>query len=294
MKCEKCPRHCSIDDNSGKLGFCQAGKKIKLGLVMLHKWEEPCISGINGSGTIFFSGCNLRCCFCQNYKISQLGYGKEVTIERLSNIMLELQAQQAHNINLVTPAHYSTKIIKAIYLAKVRGLKLPIIYNTNSYETIQNIRQLAGYVDVFLPDIKYFNNTLSQKYSLAPNYFYHAFRAIEEMVSQTGTVIFNTSGIIQKGVIVRHLILPGCIGDSKKILKYLYNAFGNTIYISLMNQFTPLHHCKLHPEINRTLTHEEYNEVIEYALDLGFENGFIQQENTSTTFYVPDFNLNGI
>ncbi|OAA82998.1 radical SAM protein [Clostridium ljungdahlii] len=292
--CILCPRSCKTNRLKGSTGFCNAGKNIKIAKVSLHKWEEPCISGINGSGTIFFSNCNLRCVFCQNHTISAENIGKEVSIKRLSEIFLEQQDRNAHNINLVTPTHYIPQIIEALDIAKSKGLQLPVLFNTNSYINAATLKDLKGYIDVYLPDLKYFNNKYAVKYSHAPDYFSYASKAIEKMFNQVGTIKFDKNGMVTKGVIIRHLMLPGLLFDSKKIIDYIYNTFGDSVYISIMNQYTPMYNSYKFPEINRPLSPKHYDSFINYCLSLGIKNAFIQESTSSSKSFVPDFNLEGI
>lgn len=292
-KCELCPRMCKVN-RFETTGFCMATDKIKAARASLHMWEEPCISGTTGSGTIFFSNCNLKCVYCQNYNISTNSDGKYITIEKLSEIMLNLQKKGANNINLVTPTHYVVQIIEAIKIAKNNGLTIPIVYNTSGYERSETIKLLDGYVDIYLTDFKYFNNKYAIKYSKAPDYFLFASDSLNEMFKQIGTPIFDESGMMKKGIIVRHLVLPGLIEDSKKIIKYLYDNYQDSIYISIMNQYTPLEHVKKYKELYRTVTDEEYDEVINYAIDLGIENAFIQEGETQKESFIPDFNYEGL
>lgn len=292
--CKLCPRNCGVDRLNGEVGFCKSQKNIKVARVSLHYWEEPCISGTQGSGTVFFSNCNLKCVFCQNHKISSDGVGKEITIQRLSEIFLEQQKRGALNINLVSPTHYVPQIIKSLDIAKSKGLNIPIIYNTSSYENLETIHALRGYIDVYLPDLKYFNDKYAVKYSNANNYFYYASKAIEEMFSQVGKAKFDRNGIIQKGVIVRHLMLPGLLFDSKKIMDYLHKTYGDSIYISIMNQFTPAHNTSHFPEINRKLSPKHYDVLIDYCLSIGIKNAFIQEEGTCSESFIPEFDLRGI
>jgi putative pyruvate formate lyase activating enzyme len=292
--CNLCPRSCGVNRLQGELGFCKASKEIKIAKACLHQWEEPCISGSNGSGTIFFSNCNLRCVFCQNHEISSAGIGKEISIQRLSEIFLEQQEKGAHNINLVTPTHYVPQIIEALKLSKGKGLNIPIFYNSNGYDSIDTIRSLKNYIDVYLPDLKYFNNKYGEKYSDVPNYFSFASTAISEMVTQVGGAKFSKDGLIEKGVVIRHLMLPGLLFDSKKIMDYIYKSFGDSVYFSLMNQYTPMHRAKDFKELNKTLNSKHYDSLIDYCLELGLDNGFIQDSGTSSETFVPDFNLNGL
>ncbi|AKA71330.1 radical SAM protein [Clostridium scatologenes] len=292
--CKLCPRNCGINRLKGELGYCNSGKNIKIAKVSLHNWEEPCISGKNGSGTIFFSNCSLKCVFCQNHEISSENIGKEVSIKRLSEIFLEQQKRGAHNINLVTPTHYVPQIIEALKISKASGLNIPILFNTSGYENIETIKLLEGYIDVYLPDIKYFNNKYSQKYSNAENYFAYASNAVKEMFSQVGNIKFNKDGLIEKGVIIRHLMLPGLLFDSKKIIDYIYSTFGDSVYLSLMNQYVPMHNAYKFPEINKSLNYKHYDSMIDYCLSLGIKNAFIQEEGTASKSFIPDFDLNGV
>ncbi len=292
--CTLCPRNCNVNRLKNKVGFCKGGREVKVARAALHFWEEPCISGGKGSGTIFFSNCTLRCVFCQNNEISQCELGIEISIERLSEIFLELQEKGALNINLVTPTHYVPQIIDALKIAKEKGLNLPIIYNSSGYEKVETIKLLKGYIDVYLPDLKYYNYKYSLKYSKASNYFDFASKAIDEMVKQVGEVKFNKDGIIEKGVIVRHLLLPGLLFDSKKILDYLHKTYENKIYISIMNQYTPLKHVEYYPEINKKISSKYYETIIDYAVSIGINNGFIQEEGTAKESFIPHFDYEGI
>lgn len=292
-KCELCPRMCGINRYE-TLGFCGASDKVKIARASLHMWEEPCISGENGSGTIFFSHCNLKCIYCQNYDISTENYGKEITIERLSEIMIELQEKGANNINLVTPTHYVPQIIEAIKVARKSGLNIPIVYNTSGYERKETIKLLDGYIDIYLTDMKYYDDEYAIEYSKAKDYFQYAKEALEEMYNQVGSPIFNKKGIMKKGIIVRHLILPGLVNDSKNIIDYLYKTYKDDIFISIMNQYTPLDNVKNHETLNRTITKEEYDEVVNYAIDLGIENAFIQEGETQKESFIPSFNNEGV
>ena len=292
--CNVCPRNCGIDRNSEKVGFCKSGATVKVAKAYGHMWEEPCISGTKGSGTIFFSNCNLRCVFCQNHDISQFSIGKEISVERLSEIFLEQQAKGYHNINLVNPTHYVPQIIAALDMAKKSGLTIPVVYNSNGYENIESIKALKGYIDVYIPDLKYFNDKYAIKYSSAPNYFNISSKVIEEMVAQVGTPVFNEDDIMIKGVIIRHLMLPGLLFDSKKVVDYIYKTFGDSVYLSLMNQYTPMFKATEYAEINKPLNPNHYDSLIDYCIDLGYKNAFIQESGTSSTVYVPDFNLQGI
>lgn len=291
--CKLCPRNCNINRNN-KIGFCKATNTVKVARAALHYYEEPCISGQKGSGTVFFSNCNLKCVFCQNYQISTCNNGKEITIERLSTIFLELQKKGALNINLVTPTHYVPQIIEALKIAKENGLSIPIIYNTSSYENVETIKLLKDYIDIYLPDFKYYDNDLAKKYSNANNYFEHASKSIKQMVKQTKKIVFDKNGIMQKGIIIRHMILPGYINDSKKIIKYIYDNYKDKVYISIMNQYTPLDNVKNFPEINRKVSKKEYDEVVNYAIELGINNGFIQEGDTAKESFIPIFDNEGV
>lgn len=288
MSCSLCPRHCNVNREI-QAGFCGESNKVKIARADLHQWEEPCISGENGSGTVFFTGCSLKCVFCQNYQLSHENYGKEVSVEELSNIFLRLQERKAHNINLVTPTHFVHQIIEAIKLAKNRGLSIPIVYNTSSYESVETIRMLNGYVDVYLPDFKYFSNDLAKKYSGVTDYFENASNVVREMFNQVGEFMLDENGMIKRGMVLRHLILPGCTDDSKNVIEYVYELFRDKIFISIMNQYTPLKTVEKFPEINRRITDAEYDEVIDFALKLGIENAFIQEGGTAEESFIPDF-----
>ena len=291
--CNICPRNCNID-RSEKIGYCAMTDTVKISRAALHMWEEPCISGEKGSGTVFFSGCNMKCVFCQNKDISTDGFGKEITIGRLAEIFLELQDKGALNINLVTPTHYTLQIIDAVKIAREKGLKLPIVYNTSSYEKVETIKLLEGIVDIWLPDFKYMDNTAAQRYSKAPDYVENAKAAIAEMVRQQPNCVFNEDGIIQKGVIVRHLVLPGQTQRAKDAVQYLYDSYGDGIFISIMSQYTPCTDLGDYPEINRKLTAEEYDDVVDFAVEIGVENGFLQEGESASESFIPPFNLEGV
>lgn len=269
-------------------------KDLIVARASLHFWEEPIISGTRGSGTVFFSGCNLKCVFCQNFNISSNNFGKKISINRLSEIFLELQEQGANNINLVTPTHFVPQIIEALQIAKVNGLSIPIVYNSSGYETVDTIKLLKGYIDVYLPDFKYFNNKYALKYSKCTNYFEYATSAIKEMINQVGRPKFDKDGMLVKGVIVRHMMLPGLLEDSKKIIHYLVNNYNNDIFISIMNQYTPTNNLNNYKEIDKTVSSNEYEELINYAIDLGIKNGFMQEGETQTTSFIPDFDTTGV
>lgn len=335
--CMACPRECGADRTSGT-GFCGAGALPKIARAALHFWEEPCISGVNGSGTVFFSGCSLRCVYCQNRKIALGDVGTTVSVERLSEIYLELQGQGAHNINLVTPAHETDAVIQSLERAKRQGLRVPVVYNTGSYEKVENLKRLEGLVDVWLPDLKYFSSELSARYSSAPDYFEVAKNAIAEMYRQAGKPVFvprksdedggqadqqtvekvyvrQDEGVqvqsgaeveeqedaelqlIKKGVIVRHMVIPSHIADSKKIIEYLYRTYGDAIFISIMSQYTPVidaETAKAYPELARKLTEREYDSVVDYAIELGVENAFIQEGDVAEESFIPAFDGTGV
>ena len=297
MKCDLCPRKCLVDRKKGEKGICGQTENLKVARAALHFWEEPCISGDAGSGAVFFSGCPLHCVFCQNENIANGTVGKEISLERLVDIFLELQEKGANNINLVTPGHFVPQIVKALDQAKKEGLTLPVVYNTSSYETVDTIKRLEGYVDIYLPDFKYMSPVLSKKYSHAPDYAEVAKAAIAEMVRQTGKAVFvngDEDNLILRGTIVRHLTLPGCMEDSMQILKYLHETYGDTIYISIMNQFTPLSNLEKYPELNRRITDEEYETLVDYAIEIGIENGFIQEGDTAEESFIPAFDCEGV
>ncbi len=294
--CVLCPRMCHTNRLEGLVGFCGQTGEIRAARAALHFWEEPCISGANGSGTVFFSGCNLRCVFCQNHNIALGEVGQTISIERLAEIFLELQEKGAHNINLVTPTHFIPQIVIALETSKRKGLTVPIVYNTGSYENVDSLRMLDGLVDIYLPDLKYYSTELSLRFSHAADYFRQATAAIAEMYRQVGNPIFSQdeTGLLQRGIIVRHLLLPGQTKDSKKILRYLYETYGDNIYISIMNQYTPLPHVAHIPELNRPVSDEEYERVLTFAKRLGIQNGFYQEGATATESFIPAFDYEGL
>lgn len=294
QKCEICPRKCKVNRKNGEKGYCKCDNKIKVALVSTHLYEEPCISGKNGSGTVFFSNCNLNCVYCQNYDISQEGKGKEVTVERLAEIFIEQQSRNVNNINLVTPTMYAEQIIEAIKIAKSKGLKIPIIYNSNGYENIETIKMLNGYIDVYLPDLKYYSNEIAIKYSNAPNYFEIASKAVKEMYNQVGEPKFDEDGIIQKGVIIRHLILPNHLQNTKHILKWIEENLNKDVYVSIMAQYFPTYKADEYKEINRKITNKEYKEIEKYLYSLQLNNGYIQELESDESQYVPEFNMNNV
>lgn len=287
-KCVLCQRKCGVDRTIGQVGYCGTSDKIKVARSSLHMWEEPCISGSSGSGTIFFSGCSLKCVYCQNKSIALGNKGTELTTQQLSELLLLLQSKGAANINLVTPTHFIPSIAKAIELAKSRGLTLPIVYNTGSYERVEALRRLDGLVDIYLPDLKYKSPELSSSYSNAPDYFETAIKAIGEMVHQAGKPVFKNS-IMRRGVVVRHMVLPSCTKDSKEIISYLHNTYGNNIYISIMSQYTPQQGLSHFQNLTRHVTKREYDKVVNYAISIGVENAFIQEGETASESFIPDF-----
>lgn len=323
--CRLCPRNCGINRLEGERGVCGQTDRIKAARAGLHMWEEPCISGTKGSGTVFFSGCSLHCVFCQNESIANGSAGKEISIERLAEIFLELQEQRANNVNLVTPGHFVPQIKRALDKAKDQGFLLPVVYNTSSYESVDTIRSLEGYVDVYLPDLKYMDAGISRRYSHAPDYFRYAAEAIGEMVLQTGEPRFvpehivtesietgearwkrehwmtpeemecaEEEGILVRGTVVRHMLLPGCLSDAKEIVRYLLHTYGDQIYISLMSQYTPLRQLPEHPELGRKVTEEEYEALVDYAIEQGINQGFIQEGETAEESFIPEFDGYGI
>ena len=319
--CTLCPRNCSVDRSAGladtrvRTGYCGQTGQLRVARAALHFWEEPCISGKNGSGTVFFSGCNLRCVFCQNRDIAIGQRGELISIERLADIFLNLQSQGANNINLVTPADYVPQIVQALRRAKDNGLEIPIVYNTSSYEKAETLGLLEGLVDIYLPDMKYSSAQLAARYSNAPDYFETAMAAIAEMVRQVGEPVFadadgtllsaaqmnekcleqeDADFLMKKGVIVRHLVLPGQTEDSRAVLWELQQAFGDSVYVSIMNQYTPIRHFDDYAELNRRVTSEEYEEVLEFAVDIGMENVFVQEGDTAQESFIPDFDGEGV
>lgn len=286
MNCNLCVRKCNVNRDL-TFGFCKSSNVIKIAKVMLYEYEEPCISGENGSGAIFFSNCNMKCVFCQNYEISILGKGKEVSISDFADLLISLEKKKAHNVNLVTPGHYAHLIKEGIILAKKKGLSIPIIYNTNSYESVDVIKSLNGLIDIYLPDFKYYDDKYAIKYSSAPGYCDNAKLVIDEMVKQVGTPIFK-NGMMVKGVLVRHLMFPTLTLDTKRIINYLYSTYGDNIYLSIMNQYTPMK--KFNDDIlNKKVSKKEYEEIIDYAYDIGVRNAYVQDEGTCKKSFIPDF-----
>lgn len=306
--CRICPRECGVIRREGKKGYCKAGSEISIAKAYLHMWEEPCISGSRGSGTIFFTGCPLGCIFCQNQKISGGQAGMTVSKERLVEICFELQQKGANNINLVTPTHFTEQLIPILSEVKKQGLRVPIVYNTSAYEKVETLKRLEGLVDIYLPDMKYVDTTLSKSYSNAEDYFEVAGKAIAEMVRQQPDYQFEEredgpveQGMMTKGVIVRHLVMPGCMADSKAVLKYLYERYENKIFYSIMNQYTPIKEMRSPyvanadvSNLKRKVTKREYNSVVDYAIEIGIENGFIQEGECAKESFIPEFDLYGI
>ena len=295
-KCNLCPRKCDADRSNGNSGVCGvAGQGIYVTRAALHMWEEPCISGETGSGTVFFSGCPLKCVYCQNYHIAHAETGKEIEVTRLAEIFLELQEKGAANINLVTPTHYTPEIVCAVKCAKERGLELPIVYNCSGYESVDTLKMLEGIVDIYLTDFKYMDSAIAKKYSKAENYPEIAKKALEEMVRQTKEAEFDANGMMKRGVIVRNLLLPGFVNNSKDVVKYVYETYGDEVFLSLMNQYTPLPQVeKNFPELARKVTEEEYDELVDYAIEIGVENGFIQEGETASESFIPAFDGEGV
>ena len=292
--CNICPRECNIDRKNGQKGVCGVtGTGILGARAALHMWEEPCISGECGSGAVFFSGCPLRCVYCQNYEIARAERGTEITVDRLAEIFLELQTQRAVNINLVTPTHYTLEIMEAIRMARLKGLKLPVVNNCSGYEKVETLKLLEGFVDVYLVDYKYEDSILAKRYSSAPDYPTVVKDALGEMVRQCPMAEFNEEGMMQRGVIVRHLLLPGCLKNAKAVVKYVYETYGDTVYLSLMNQYTPLPHVAKWPELNCVVTEKDYDELVDYAIELGVENGFVQEGETAEESFIPEFDCEG-
>lgn len=296
MQCTLCPRKCRADRDNGERGFCGETAQLTAARASLHLWEEPCISGTRGSGAVFFSGCVLRCVFCQNYDISSRGVGKPITVERLCGIFLELQAQGAHNINLVNPTHFTPQVINALEAAKRRGLTLPVVWNSGGYELPETLRLLEGLVDVYLPDVKYYSDELARRLSSAPDYFETAMAALDEMLRQTGAPVFSPEGLLLKGVVARHLVLPWEYRDSIEVITRLGRRFGGKILFSLMSQYTPFGRVKTDPafsRMNRRITTFEYQKALDAALEAGL-TGYMQEKSSAKEEYTPEFDFTGI
>ncbi|MEI7885223.1 MAG: 4Fe-4S cluster-binding domain-containing protein [Clostridia bacterium] len=287
--CTQCPRECKIN-RIFSVGYCLAPAHFIISKAYKHFWEEPCISGTSGSGTIFFSGCNLQCVYCQNQAISHKIQGRKLEASELVDLMLSLQDQGAHNINLVTPAHYAEQLVSTLILAKKLGLSIPIVYNTHAYELVQSLKALDGLIDIYLPDCKYLFSKTAKNYSHASNYPLISQAAIEEMVRQQPRCIISENDIMQKGVIIRHLLLPEQLSESKQLMKKLFKHYGNSVIYSIMNQYTPMSINQLFPELNNYVSNKDYDNLIDFCIDFGMENAFIQEEGTATKSYIPDFN----
>lgn len=303
QKCILCPRECRADRANGETGVCGAGARVKLARAALHFWEEPCISGTSGSGAVFFSGCGLHCVYCQNRRIAEEAEGMEVEDGRLAEIFLELQEQGANNINLVTPGQYIPHIIYAVESARDQGLAIPVLYNSGGYEKVESLKALEGIVDIYLPDFKYMDSGTAFRYSRAADYPKVAKAAIAEMVRQQPEAEFYDRApedgnggehLMKRGVIVRHMLLPGQLYDAKRILRYLYDAYGNRIYYSLMSQYTPLAHVQSYPELNRRVSIEAYEAFVRYGIDLGIKNGFTQERGVEKESFIPHFDCEGV
>ena len=292
--CTLCPRECGADRASGQTGYCGMGPEIRAARAALHYWEEPCLSGTEGSGAVFFSGCALRCVFCQNHEISRGKAGKAVSREQLAGICLKLQSQGANNINLVTAGDFLEEVTPALVLAKEQSLKIPVVYNTGGYEKPDTLKRLEGLVDIWLPDMKYRSADLARRYSNAEDYPVWADLALREMVRQAKDPVFDPRGMMIRGVIVRHLVLPGCVPDSKDVLEYLWDTYGNKIYVSILSQYTPLSQVAAYPELSRTVTEEEYHEVVDYARFLGMTQAYIQEGGCVGESFIPAFDGSGI
>ena len=290
-KCEICPHKCGVDRTKNEIGRCKSTDKVKIALYSVHHFEEPCISGENGSGTVFFSNCNLNCIYCQNYEISQQGKGREISIEELAEIFIEQQNRNVENINLVTPTSYTLQIIEAIKIAKKKGLVIPIIYNTNGYEEVETLNLLEGYIDVYLPDLKYYDDGIGKKYSKIDNYFEIATKAIQEMYRQVGSPVLDERGMIRKGLMIRHLVLPNYIENSKKVLKWIKENIDKNVYIDIMAQYFPTYQAKNDSKLNRKLTKEEYQEIEEYVYQLDIKNGYMQELGEHEEEYVPKWDI---
>ncbi len=291
--CTLCPRECGVDRTKGAKGFCGMSDKITCARASLHQWEEPCLSGERGSGTVFFSGCNMGCVFCQNKEISHNGKGVEVSTERLCEIFFELKNSGAHNINLVTAGHFLPQVLKSVKMAKTQRIGIPFVYNSSGYEKRDAIKRCEGLIDIFLPDFKYMDSAPAKSYSQASDYPEIAKAAIAEMVRQQPDCVFD-DGIMQKGVIVRHLMLPERLSESKKTIKYLYETYGDSIYISIMSQYTPVGELEGFPKLQKKVSEADYDELIDYAVDLGVENAFIQEGTSASESFIPDFSGQGI
>lgn len=292
--CTLCPRNCGVNRLKGQRGYCHETASLSVARAALHMWEEPCLSGKEGAGTVFFTGCNLRCIYCQNYEIAEGNHGAVISPQRLAEIFLELQEKKANNIDLVTPTHHTAVIAEAIASAKKQGLTIPVVYNCGGYESVETLRHLEGMVDIWMPDMKYGENELAQKLSGVPDYVEVSRTALKEMVRQQPTAVFDDRGILKKGVLVRHLVLPGHLKNSKKVLDWLWENVSDQIWLSLMSQYTPLRPFPDNPELERRLTKREYDKITAYALNLGFINAYIQEREVAKESFIPAFDLTGI
>lgn len=292
--CNLCPRHCNADRENGSVGYCRMPGDVMASKAYLHMWEEPCISGTSGSGTVFFTGCTLRCIYCQNSAISKGSGGKKLTVRELADVFVNLWKKGAHNINLVTPTHYVPGIKEALILAKTEGMNLPVVYNTGGYELVETLKSMENHVDIYLPDFKYIDGNTALKYSGAEDYPTVAKLALEEMVRQKPRVVFDENSIAVSGVIVRHLLLPGNLKNSKGVIEYIYKTYGDSVYISIMNQYTPIGEFRDYPELSETPSRREYEKLVDYALSLGVSNAYIQDSSSSGKVYIPDFDMEGI
>ena len=293
-ECSLCPRECGVNRLNGRKGFCGQTASLKVARAALHMWEEPCISGTNGSGTVFFAGCHLGCVFCQNGQISRGSNGKEISIIRLAQIFMELQEKGAHNINLVTPTHFVPHIIEALRISRKMGLHLPIVYNTGGFEKLDTLQLLDGWVDVYLTDFKFMDLHLARRYANEEGYSFYAAKALEEMYRQTGDPVFDEDGMMTKGIIVRHMVLPGQAMDSRRIIDYIYDTYGDKVYLSLMNQYTPSGNLEKYPELKVKVKTKVYERLIDYTLRKGVENAFIQEGQTAKESFIPDFDGEGV
>ena len=293
-ECGLCPRECGVNRLEGRKGFCGQTAQLKVARAALHMWEEPCISGTRGSGTVFFAGCHLGCVFCQNGQISRGNSGKEISVIRLAEIFMELQEKGAHNINLVTPTHFVPQIVEALRISRKMGLHLPIVYNTGGFESIDTLELLDGWIDVYLTDFKFMDLHLARRYANAEGYPFYAVKALEEMFRQTGEPVFDEDGMMTKGIIVRHMVMPGQSMDSRKIIDHLYENYGDKIFISLMNQYTPSGNLEKYPELKEKVKSKVYDRLIDYMLRKGVENAFVQEGETAKESFVPDFDGEGV
>lgn len=293
-ECRLCPRNCGVNRLVGETGACRAGLLPKVALASLHQWEEPCISGERGSGTVFFSHCNLQCVFCQNYTISQEDFGKELRIEELAELFLRQEARGAHNINLVSATQFLPQVRDALVIAREKGLHIPVVHNSNGYESVEALQAIEGLIDVYLPDLKYYSDEYACRFSHAPEYFAKATAAILEMFRQVGAPQFSNEGLIEQGLMIRHLMLPGLLEDSKQVLNWIQANLPHEVFISLMAQYTPMYNSGNFPELQRRISQTEYDDLLDYFSDLGLENGFVQERSSATSDYTPNFDLGGL